>query len=189
MLYPWMNKNKLETLRVSGSEDILVFETEIEKAEVYIEDNDISKVIYIANDSEIVIKKSQRYHLVVGEDNTQRDVYHYLKPNGPAPFLRLGITVHQGLGTWSSLPHDFELRTEPGFEEVFFHLLRGSSKRAIQVGKGMWNNGSIVDMAWFVNDHSWSTIPMGYHPVVGEPGVKVSYIWAYLAKKKEWEKI
>lgn len=189
MSYHWMNKNRLETLSVSGSEDILVFETEVEKAEVHIADNDISKVIHITNDSQTVIEKSQRHHLVVGEGNTQRDVYHYLKPDGPSPFLRLGITIHRGLGTWSSLPHDFELRTEPGFEEVFFYLLRGESERAIQVGKGMWCDGSIVDKVWFVNDHSWSTIPMGYHPVVGEPGVKVSYIWAYLAKKEEWEKI
>ena len=26
-------------------------------------------------------------------------------------------------------------------------------------------------------------------PVVGEPGVHVSYIWVYLCKKPEWEKI
>jgi 5-deoxy-D-glucuronate isomerase len=184
-----MNEKRLETLSVSGSEDILVFEVGFEKAEVHIEDDDVSKVIHTTNDSRTVIGKSQRYHLVAGEGNTQRDVYHYLKPEGPSPFLRLGITIHRGLGTWSSLPHDFELRTEPGFEEVFFYLLRGGSERAIQLGKGMWYDGSVVDDLWFVNDHSWSTIPMGYHPVVGEPGVKVSYIWAYLAKKKEWEKI
>jgi len=189
MSYPWMNKIRLETLRVSGSGNILVFETDVEKAEVHINDNDISKVIHITNDSQIIIEKSQGYHLVVGEGNTQRDVYHYLKPAGPSLLLRLGITIHRGLGTWSSLPHDFELQTEPGFEEVFFYLLQGGSKKAIQVGRGMWCDGSVVDEVWLVKDHSWSTIPMGYHPLVGEPGVKVSYIWAYLAKKKEWEKI
>jgi 5-deoxy-D-glucuronate isomerase len=46
-----------------------------------------------------------------------------------------------------------------------------------------------VDASWLVRDRSFGTIPMGYHPVVGEPGVHVSYVWAYLVKKKEWEKI
>jgi 5-deoxy-D-glucuronate isomerase len=187
--YPWMNKNRLETLKVSGKENIVLFETDIEKVEVYIEDGDISKIVHITKDLETIIKKNQRHHIVVGEGNTQRDVYHYLKPAGPSPFLRLGITIHQGLGTWSSLPHKFELQAEPGFEEVFFYLLDGTSKRAIQVGKGVWCDGSAVDEIWLVKDRSFSTIPMGYHPIVGEPGVKVSYLWAYLAKKKEWEKI
>lgn len=189
MSYQWNNKNRLSTLKVSGKNDILIFETELEKTEVYIHDGDISRVICSAHDRVVTIDKDQAHHIVVGEDNTQRNVYHYLKPAGPAPFLRLGITKHRGHGTWSSLPHPFELHPELGFEEVFFYLLQGGPQRAIQVGKGVWHDGSPVDEAWFVNDHTWSTIPMGYHPVVGEPDVHVSYIWAYLAKKKEWEKI
>ncbi len=189
MAYMWSNKNKLATLKVSGENDILIFETGFEKAEVHINNKEILKVICSVKGVTTVIDNKQAHHIVVGEGNTQRDVYHYLKPNGPAPFLRLGITKHRGHGTWSSLPHPFELRPVLGFEEVFFHLLEGGSKRALQIGKGVWHDGSPVDDVWFVSDQSWSTIPMGYHPVVGEPGVKVSYIWAYLAKKKEWEKI
>jgi hypothetical protein len=30
---------------------------------------------------------------------------------------------------------------------------------------------------------------MGYHPVVGEPGVHISYVWVYLAKYPRWEKV
>ena len=189
MSYQWCNKKRLDTLRVGEEYNILVFETENEKAEVYIKDRDIAKVICYVGGNKTIIENNQSHHIVVGEGNAQRDVYHYLKPNGPSPFLRLGITKHRGFGTWSSLPHPFELNPELGFEEVFFYLLDGGSKRAIQVGKGVWHDGSSVDEAWFVNDKSWSTIPMGYHPVVGEPGVHVSYIWAYLAKKREWEKI
>jgi 5-deoxy-D-glucuronate isomerase len=103
--------------------------------------------------------------------------------------MRLGITRHRGTGTWSSLPHDFELNTEPGFEEVFFHLLSGESQRAIQIGRGVWSDNTDVDSSWPVRDHTFSTIPMGYHPVVGEPGVSVSYVWVYLCKKASWEKI
>lgn len=188
-MYKWNNENKLQTLKVSGENDVLVFETGDEKAKVYIQNNDIAKVVCSYNGKETVINKSERAHLVPGEGNTQRDVYHYLKPGGPLPTLRLGITKHRGTGTWSSLPHQFELETEPGFEEVFFHLLQGKPERAIQLGRGVWADNSPVDEAWFVYDRSWSTIPMGYHPVVGEPGVEVSYIWAYLAKKPKWEKV
>lgn len=189
MSYPWNNDCRLDTLKVTGNTDVLIYETKSEKAEVYISENDISKVVCYYKDATVVIDKKQRHHIVVGEGNTKRDVYHYLKPGGPLPYLRLGITKHSASGTWSSLPHDFELRTEPGFEEVFFYILTGGPQRAIQVGRGVWPDGSAVDEIWAVKDRSWSMIPMGYHPVVGEPAVSVSYIWAYLAKKKEWEKI
>lgn len=189
MAYQWCNKERLVTLKAVGEENKLIFETENEKAEVYIENGDIERVVCKALENTTVITKDQRHHIVVGEGNFQRNVFHYLKPSGPAPFMRLGITKHCGYGTWSSLPHPFELHAELGFEEVFFYLLEGGPLRAIQVGKGVWYDGTKVDEAWFVNDHCFGTIPMGYHPVVGEPGVHVSYIWAYLAKKKEWEKI
>ena len=41
----------------------------------------------------------------------------------------------------------------------------------------------------YIEDKTFGMVPMGYHPVVGEPGVSVSYIWVYLCKKPEWEKI
>jgi 5-deoxy-D-glucuronate isomerase len=189
MSYPWSNDEKLLTLKVGGESDVLTFETGQEKAEVYLVDGNIERVVCSVSGTRTVINREQAHHVVVGEGNAQRDVYHYLKPNEAAPSLRLGITKHRGFGTWSSLPHPFELIPELGFEEVFFHLLKGGSGRAIQVGKGVWCDGTPVDQAWFVRDHSWSTIPMGYHPVVGEPEVHVSYIWAYPAKKKQWEKI
>ncbi len=189
MSYPWNNENRLDTLKVSGENDILIFETKLERAEVHIHEGDIAKVICSVKGATTVTDNNESHHIVVGEGNIQRDVYHYLKPNGPSPFLRLGITKHRGEGTWSSLPHLFELNPELGFEEVFFYILKGGPRKGIQVGRGVWCNGSSVDGVWQISDHSWSTIPMGYHPVVGEPGVHVSYIWAYLAKKKEWEKI
>jgi 5-deoxy-D-glucuronate isomerase len=189
MSYRWCNPIKLDTLRVSGSESQLVFETDSESATVYLSENDIVRVVCRHGGRESVIQNQEAHHIVVGEGNAQRDVYHYLKPRGPAPQLRLGITKHRGIGTWSSLPHSFELRPEPGFEEVFFYLIAGGNRRAIQVGEGMWYDGSAVKESWFVEDHSFGTVPMGYHPVVGEPGVSVRYVWAYLVKKPSWEKI
>jgi 5-deoxy-D-glucuronate isomerase len=189
MSYQWCNETKLDVLHASGSESKLVFKTDIETAEVYLDGADILRVVCLHGGQERVIQNQDAHHIVVGEGNAKRDVYHYLKPGGPAPKLRLGITKHSGIGTWSSLPHAFELRPELGFEEVFFYLIAGGNQRAIQVGEGVWHDGRAVKGAWFVNDHSFGTIPMGYHPVVGEPGVKVHYIWAYLAKKPSWEKI
>ena len=185
----WNNEQKLDTLKASFKNEVLTFESGDEKAEVHIVDNDIEKVVFTHNGEETTITKDDRKYIVVGEDNYKRDVYHYLKPGGPAPQMRLGITKHCGKGTWSSLPHDFELNTEPDFEEVFFYLLDGSPQRAFQVGRGVWYDNSEVDDVWPVRDRSFCTVPMGYHPVVAEPGVHVSYIWVYLVKKPHWEKI
>ena len=131
------------------------------------------------------------HHIVVGKANLKRDVYHFTKPDGLLPTLRCWLTVHSGKNTWSSTPHPFELNPVEGFEEVFLYLLsKGEwSNSAIQTGHGWWENGDKVSDIWQVYDRDISAIPMGYHPVVGEPGVTVAYIWAYLAKKDEWEKL
>ena len=190
MAYEWSNKALLDTLSVSGENEVLVFEASGERAEVHLKDGGIAKVVYSVNGgTPLTITPDKAHAVVVGEGNAQRDVYHYLKPGGPAPTMRLGLTVHRGEGTWSSLPHDFELNTEPGFEEVFFHMCKGATGRGVQLGRGVWFDNSPADVAWTFKDHTFSTVPMGYHPVVGEPGVHVSYVWVYLAKKKSWEKV
>lgn len=189
MSYKWCNEAKFDVLQVSGDNGRLIFKTDKEEAEVYLDGTDISRVVHRHANRTTEIVNKDAYHIVVGEGNAQRDVFHYLKPGGAAPELRLGITKHRGIGTWSSLPHDFELNLEKNFEEAFFYLISGGNRRAIQVGEGVWYDGSPVKSAWFVEDHSFGTIPMGYHPVVGEPGVSVHYVWAYVCKKPSWEKV
>lgn len=190
MAYTWSNETRLDTLSVTGENNVLVFEASGERAEVHLKDGAIDSVVFSkVGEAPITISAADAHAMVVGEGNAQRDVYHYLKPGGPAPTMRLGITVHRGKGTWSSLPHDFELHTESGFEEVFFYLLKGASGRGIQVGKGVWFDNAPVDTVWPVRNQTFGTVPMGYHPVVGEPGVHVSYVWVYLAKKQSWEKV
>ena len=190
-MYTWSNEQHLDTLNVSGKSDILEIKAKNEHAIIQVENRDIKSVVFkdLRESESVTLYKKDAKHIIVGENNWKRDVYHYLKPGGPAPTIRLGITKHIGEGTWSSLPHDFELNTEPGFEEVFFYLLNGSTQKAIQRGKGVWHTNEPVDDGWLVDDRTFGTVPMGYHPVVGEPGVKVSYIWVYLCKKLEWEKI
>ena len=142
------------------------------------------------NGAEIVeISEREAKTVTVGSGVCEREVIHFLTPGGASERLRLGITHHKVSGGWSSLPHDFELNTEPGFEEVFFHLLSGGTQKAAQFGRGVWCDGSVVDSVWSVSDRTFSTIPMGYHPVVGEPDVNVSYIWIYDCKYPRWEKI
>ncbi len=187
--YGWSNKCRLDSLEVTGGNNILTFKSPGEEARVHLKEGNIVKVVFEGGMGKLTAISNWVRHMVPGKGNTKRDVYHYLTPDGPAPTMRLGITVHRGEGTWSSLPHDFEHKTEPGFEEAFFYILKGETKRAIQVGKGVWHDNEKVDDAWQVEDHTFGTVPMGYHPVVGEPGVHVSYVWCYLALHKRWEKI
>lgn len=191
--YPFKTKVALPSLKVSGSGNRLVFKTKHEEAQVFLSaDSRISKVVHrdLGTGKTSVLPAKKAHHIVVGEKNWTRDVYHYLKPNpDPRLQLRLGLTVHRGQGTWSSLPHDFENRLEKGFEEAFFYMIVGGPRKAIQVGRGCWPDGKKVDAVWPVEDRTFSAVPMGYHPVSAEPGANVRYVWAYLAKKKSWEKI
>ena len=182
----------LDQLTATGSRDELSFETPSELAVVRFDGQSILDVKHYdkIERQEKIIPATKSKHIIVGEGNAQRDVYHFLCPNPSKHLqLRLGLTVHRGEGTWSSLPHPFELKPELGFEELFFYLLEGASKRAIQVGSGVWHDGTPIEGCWPIVDRTFGVIPMGYHPVVGEPGVQVRYIWAYLVKKPEWEKI
>jgi len=183
------NLERLPTLEVNVVDDSL----EIRSAEfsclVRFSSEGIEKVEYSAKDEVHLISENDAMTVVVGSGNSERRVTHFLRPTGPASSLRLGLTEHLGDGTWSSLPHGFEKNVEPGFEELFMYLLDGGTRTAVQRGHGIWCNGEEVDDAWLVRDRDLSVIPMGYHPVVGEPGVTVRYLWAYLAKHDRWEKI
>jgi 5-deoxy-D-glucuronate isomerase len=165
--------------------------TKNEEIKVLLKKNNIDKVYYKNNEDLKfnLLKKSKFKVKIIGEKYFKRKVIHFLYHKFDNFKLRVGVTHHIGEGSWSSLPHKFENRLEKGFEEFFFYLLKNKPEQAIQVGKGVWHNFKKVDSAWKVNNKSFSEIPMGYHPVVGLPNVKVSYVWAYLAKHKRWEKI
>ena len=185
----WVNEQNLRELQVFANEDGLSVSDGLEKAHVKILNGTISSVEFSNGLQDWEIQSEQAKIVNVGSGNTAREVHHFLFPGGPATRLRLGQTFHQGEGTWSSLPHDFELNPELGFEEFFHYQISGGSGVAHQVGRGVWRDGLEVDTVWTVSDGDFATIPMGYHPVVAEPGVKISYIWAYLVKFPHWEKI
>lgn len=185
----WVNEKRLKELEVAISDQGLIVRDAGESASVTIADGIISSVKFSNGDQEWEATRDQAKIVKVGSDNTSRTVWHFLAPGGPASRLRLGQTFHDGEGTWSSLPHDFELNMESGFEEFFQYQISGGSGFAHQVGRGIWRDGVEVDSVWTVRDGDFATIPMGYHPVVAEPGVRVSYVWAYLVKFPHWEKI
>jgi len=180
---------KLKNLQAYVEGEDLIFKTDSEEARVSFQDGKIIKVEHSSLDKMIMIEQPIK-KLNIGERSFVREVDHFLIKGANNNLMRLGQTFHVGEGgTWSSLPHDFENYPESDFEEVFFYLLSGGSERAIQVGKGKLFDGSEINDAWIVEDRMISQIPMGYHPVVGEPDVRVSYIWCYLCIKEEWEKI
>lgn len=188
-MFHQFNEMRLPNMRVHAHPNKLVFESADFTCYVHHADGEISNVDYVSAEGEVRVPASNATKVSVGEGNSLREVTHFLLPGGPAPQLRLGLTCHSASGTWSSLPHGFEQNLEDGFEEVFYYLLEGATKRALQRGHGVWCDGEEVDEVWVVNDGDLSVIPMGYHPVVGEPNVTVRYIWAYLAKFDRWEKI
>ena len=183
----FQHKEKLKDLKVEVVDDKYVINYKNETISIYFKDEKPHSFILGDGEDAYSMKVEQSHHIIVGEGNLKRDVWHFSTPHGPLPTLRCGYTVHSGENTWSSMPHPFEENPEEGFEEVFLYLLKGGT--AIQNGIGMWQNGEEISDLWRVFDRDISAIPMGYHPVVGEPGVHVSYIWAYLAKHKNWEKI
>ena len=190
-MYPYSNKAALFELRAEGDKEELRFKTKTEEATVLISaDNRIKEVVHkeLKGGKEKWVLPASAHHLVVGEGNWQRDVYHFLTPSSLAHLqLRLGLTVHRGEGTWSSLPHTFENYPEAGFEEMFFYLLSGGNSNAIQVGRGMWADGSKVDAVWPVQDRVFSVIPMGYHPLSASP-VSKSVISGPIWPRKRVEK-
>ena len=184
------HEEKLKDLKVEVVDDKYVINYKNETISIYFKDEKPHSFILGDGEDAYSMKVEQSHHIIVGEGNLKRDVWHFSTPHGPLPTLRCGYTVHSGENTWSSMPHPFEEKPVKGFEEVFLYLLSGGLRAAaLQVKQGLWQDGSLIQQVDIVFDRDISAIPMGYHPVVGEPGVHVSYIWAYLAKKPEWEKI
>ena len=185
-------EEKLKDLKVELDDQVYVIKYKNEMASIWIKGDKPHTYRLTWNEDTASGQASKAHHIVVGKGNLKRDVWHFSTPDGPLPTLRCGYTVHNDANTWSSTPHPFEMNPKSGFEEVFLYLLSSGTweaGKAIQVGKGKWTDGDLVDSIWSVKDRDISAIPMGYHPVVGEPGVHVSYIWAYLAKKKSVEKL
>lgn len=121
---------------------------------------------------------------IVGKDSFERTVYTVNFPNKYLG-LRMGVTVHNILGGWSSYPpHKFELDAmanpiKPFFYETFAYLTIPFYGWGIQIAA---NNKT----AWFVKNRDISKIPLGSHPVVASPETKLAYIWVYAGGEEKF---
>ena len=70
MSYKWCNDSKLDILQASGQDSKLIFKSDKDTAEVFIEGNDISKVIYTNAEKVFTIQNSEAKQVTVGEGNT-----------------------------------------------------------------------------------------------------------------------
>ena len=79
-MFPLNNDVRLENLLYDGHDDRLVFKTKTEEAVVVFTDTAIAEVTHrdLLNKTEVKLTPPSARHLVVGEKNWQRDVYHYL---------------------------------------------------------------------------------------------------------------
>jgi hypothetical protein len=178
----WANEPRPGRLRASWHDDKLFFE-DIEAKEQVVVGLDFPGLTF----NGILALDGQ--HFVKGEGITARDVWHVITREH-CTALRAGVTTHRHV--FSSLPHEFEKHPVEGFEEVFLFLLPNGGKAVLE-GDGLWPDGSPVNAVWLVHDKQLAQVPMGRHVVTALPrndGIipRVSYVWAYICDRPEWEK-
>lgn len=129
------------------------------------------------------------------EDGTRRYVYPLF--NDPALPFRAGLTLHATRGTWSSLPHEFEARdallSRPAsFYEQFAFITEEPWMGGVVKRNGFLfdpeGNPEKVNDILNVRDRDIVSIPLGAHPVSGDPGVKIGYFWVYWGNLEGREK-
>ena len=129
-------------------------------------------------------------------DGTARTVYEYVDMYSCLP-IRMGLTVHETLGSWSSWPpHEFEaealrapLPLFAEFYEEFAFVTQPAGMWGLQLRRDgrRSNNHDYESMINVVRDLSITSVALGSHPVVAGPGTKMAYFWCYSAIEG-WEK-
>jgi len=113
-------------------------------------------------------------HHEIGSGTHKRDVYEILGKDSDSQRLRFGETVNRR-GGWSSWPpHSFDHKPElaPQFEEIFLYFTDPKDGYGIQMQDG---EATVVTTA------EMREIKLGKHELVGGPGTKSMYVWAYLS--------
>jgi 5-deoxy-glucuronate isomerase len=113
----------------------------------------------------------------IGKDSLRREVREVLGFGGPSKHLRCGETINV-LGGWSSYPpHRFDKDKSEArdFQEVFYIFTDPKDGYAI-----MRRNGELVEL------HSGDKVdvPLGEHPIVAGPGVRLFYAWFFVGADK-----
>lgn len=111
----------------------------------------------------------------IGDGTARREVREILGEDGPSAKIRVGETVNE-IGGWSSWPpHHFDSARLRGFEEVFYVFTDPKDGYAI-----MRINGDLRE----VRSGDRVDVPLGEHPIVAGPGVRLMYFWAYVGADK-----
>jgi len=192
--WKWANEPQAGRLQVQETGESLLRFADTETGEhvtVFAPDNftDVTMTVS-AGGRTTTVSIDDAKHFLKGSHIAARNVWHYVTRQH-ATALRAGLTVHRN--AFSSTPHEFELDTEPGFEEVFYLLLPEGGKGILE-GQGLWPDGSDVDAAWPVRHRQLAQIPMGWHRVTALPldadgnVPMMGYVWCYLCTSERWEK-
>jgi len=114
---------------------------------------------------------------------TARHVYEYVNPARQDVSIYAGLTVHDTRGSWSSWPaHEFEVQAFcspimifPNFNEKFAYITDPSDMWCLQVDVPASGDCEIR----VFRDRDITNVPLGAHPSVAAPGVRLAYFWAY----------
>jgi len=123
------------------------------------------------------VDQDPKKHKVFGkvENNCQRDVWNFIDDDFKASRLMVGL-CEGNIGGWTSWPpHEHADKRE----EVYVYFNMGKAFGIQCVYKDM-EHPLIVAI---VKDGDLISIPRGYHPNVGCPGGKISFIYCMVAKK------
>jgi hypothetical protein len=180
----WINKGAFYALRVSTLGPRITFEDLVEDdtIHVYVDHTHPFLTGFVTGLGETL---EPCFDVTRGSGLTERRVIHYTNRSTHRR-LRVGLTIHQSV--FSSLPHPFEKDPVPGFEEAFYMV---GGKTLVEM-QGLMGT-DYVDTAVACRGGDLVAVPMGWHRVVALPDddgnpTPLAYIWAYLAKRTEWEK-
>lgn len=123
------------------------------------------------------IDKNPDTHKIVGslENNCKRDVWKFIDSDFNASRLMIGLCEGY-VGGWTSWPpHEHAEKREEVY--VYFNM---KNSFGIQCVYDDMNNPYDVSL---VTDGDLISIPKGYHPNVGCPAGKISYIYCMASKK------
>jgi len=125
----------------------------------------------------LTIDKNPATHNIVGslENNCKRDVWKFIDSDFKASRLMMGLCEGH-VGGWTAWPpHEHAEKRE----EVYVYFNMKNSFGIQCVYDDMSNPYNVI----IVKDGDLISIPKGYHPNVGCPGGKISYIYCMAAKK------
>lgn len=131
------------------------------------------------NDDWPVEEKTKAKIHMLGKGCWKREVREILGSDNVSGEIRCGETVNRP-GGWSSWPpHRFDQEGAPNFQEVFYVFTDPKDGYGI-----MRINGELRE----VRSGDRIDVPLGEHPIVAGPGVRLMYVWFFVGAEKLYPK-